>query len=50
MASKKKASSNGFSSFMFSYKAQEKAKGRDLDMGSVTVEAGTIWDVRIKIT
>lgn len=44
---KKKGSSNGFSRFMFSYKSQEKAKGRDLDMATVTSEAGALWEVNI---
>lgn len=43
--SKNKKSSNGFASFMFEYRAQEKASGRDLDMSTLTIEAGKIWQV-----
>lgn len=42
-----KKSSNGFASFMFEYKSQEKANGRDLDMNTVTVEAGKLWQVSL---
>lgn len=37
---------NSFARFMFDYKAKEEAKGRRMDMRTVTLEAGEIWKVR----
>jgi hypothetical protein len=37
---------NLFARFMFDYKTKEEAKGRVMDMTTVTIEAGKIWEVR----
>lgn len=37
---------NSFARFMFDYKTQEEAKGRTMDMATVTLEAGRIWEVK----
>lgn len=42
---KKNIKKNSFSNFMFKYKTNEEAKGRNIDMATATLEAGKIWQV-----